>query len=115
MNSNETENRSRRPCRRWMIPFFIAAFVLVKSVVVFFLWNALIPDLFQGPILNFPQAIGLVVLAKVLLGFGGGPRGFGGHPGFGGPRGFMHRRDHRWKHMSSEEREKLRQELRNRC
>src|SRR5690242_11656161 len=70
-------------CRRgrcWRIPFFILGFVLIKSAIVFWLWNALIPDLFHGPTVNFPQAIGLVVLAKVLFG------GFrGGHGGRGGP------------------------------
>ncbi len=35
------------------------------------LWNALIPDLFHGPMLSYWQAVGLVVLSRVLVGIRG--------------------------------------------
>jgi len=44
--------------------------ILVITYLFMLLWNMLIPDLFNGPILNFYQALGLMVLAKMLFGFG---------------------------------------------
>ena len=36
------------------------------------LWNWLVPDLFHGPVIGFWQALGLLMLSKVLFsGFGG--------------------------------------------
>jgi hypothetical protein len=112
MNSNEEtkqETTSRCPGRRmWKIPFIVAVIVLIKSGVIMLLWNALIPDLFHGPLLTYAQAIGVTVLAHLLVGFGPG-RHFGG--GHGGPP--WHRG--RWAALSPEDREKLRENLRNRC
>jgi len=45
--------------------------------LVMLLWNALIPELFNGPVLSYWQTAGVFVLAKILLsGFssGGGRR-----------------------------------------
>src|SRR5215813_4633646 len=115
MNSNEeikSETKAAEPCgsrcgrRFWKIPFLVAAVILLKSLVVLLLWNALIPHLFHGPVVTYWQALGLTVLAKVLIGFG--PRHFGGR--FGGP-GWKAR----WAALSPEEREKLREEIRHRC
>lgn len=47
------------------------AAVLFVTYLFMLLWNMLIPDLFNGPVLNFNQALGLMVLAKILFGFGG--------------------------------------------
>lgn len=74
--------------------------------LVMILWNALIPNLFNGPYLSFFQALGLLILSKIL--FSGGPcrnRGRGW--------GAKEKIKHRWKekirekmkHMSAEERE----------
>lgn len=112
MNSNEETQippMPKRKCRRWMIPFFILIAVLVKGGIFLLLWNAIIPDLFQAPVLNFAQAVGLIIMAKLLF---GGRHGFGGRGRFGGPFG---RHRGRWKHMSDDEREKLRAALRQRC
>ncbi len=32
-----------------------------------YLWNCLVPDLFHGPIINFWQTLGLLVLSKILF------------------------------------------------
>lgn len=99
----------------WKAPLFLIA-ILAKGGVVFWLWNALIPDLFHGPEVTYLQALGLMVLAKLLVGFGGGPFGRFGRP-HGGPRGFgrhRHHLGHKWKNMSHDERHKLREELRKR-
>ncbi len=103
-----------RHCHRrrhlWKIPVFIGVFIFLKAAVVMLLWNYLAPDLFRGPMLDYPHALGLTVLAKLLVGFGGRP--FGGP--FGGPRGWRHRMKQRWARLSPEEREKLRDEMRKR-
>lgn len=100
--------------RRWLwkIPLFgvgIAGVIALKSVVVMALWNALVPELFHGPTLTFLQAVGISVLAKLLVGFG-----FGHHRGW-----HKHHRKHfwkaRWAKLSPEEREKLREEIKQRC
>jgi len=41
--------------------------VALLSVVVMLLWNALIPELFNGPILNYWQAAGILLLSHILL------------------------------------------------
>jgi hypothetical protein len=102
----------------WFAPLIILA-IAVKGALVMFLWNALIPSLFQGPVLDYPQAIGLMLLAKLLVGFGG-RFGGGGHWGRHG-----HHHHHRsgggkdWMRskfckMSEEERQELREGLRKR-
>ena len=51
-----------------------AAFVVFASIfawIFMLLWNWLIPVLFNGPILTYWQALGLLVLTKILFGFGG--------------------------------------------
>jgi len=69
--------KRRRVIRRiilgslWMLAYFA-----VLGGVVMLLWNALIPDLFGGPAITFVQAIGLLLLAHLLLRrrfFYGGP------------------------------------------
>ena len=55
----------------WLLAYFA-----VLGAVVMLLWNALIPDLFQGPAITFLQAVGLLLLVQLLLRrrfFFGGP------------------------------------------
>jgi hypothetical protein len=83
----------------------LIAFIAVLSLVVMGLWNALIPSLFGGPTLQYWQALGLLVLSRILFG------GFRGRPGWhrhGGWRGH-------WENMTPEERERLRTRLKHRC
>ncbi len=52
-----------------LIPIVITVFVFV----VMYLWNWLIPELFNGPVVSFWQAFGLLLLSKILFGgFKGG-------------------------------------------
>jgi hypothetical protein len=52
------------------------AAVLVFTFVVMRLWNWLVPEVFNGPILSYWQTLGLLVLSKILFsGIGGGSRG----------------------------------------
>lgn len=81
--------------------------VTVFSFVVMHLWNWLVPAIFGLHAIGFWQALGLLVLSKILFG------GFRGRPGFA-----MHWRERmmeRWEHMTPEEREKFRTGLRGGC
>jgi hypothetical protein len=86
---------------------FAALFVTVFGFVVMSLWNWLMPALFGWHLINFWQAVGFLVLSKILFG------GFRGHPG----RHLYWRRRmmERWEQMTPEEREKFRQGMRGRC
>jgi hypothetical protein len=72
------------------------------------LWNWLVPALFNGPKLTFWQALGLLVLSKILL------SGFGGSGGWKG-RGAMHWKQHyynKFSTMSPEDRERFKERMR---
>jgi hypothetical protein len=86
---------------------FAAMFVTVCGFVVMSLWNWLMPALFGWHLINFWQAVGILVLSKILFG------GFRGHPG----RHLYWRRRmlERWEQMSPDEREKFRHGMRGRC
>jgi hypothetical protein len=88
----------RRGMRKlWIfLPLAILA-VAVAGFVVMNLWNWLIPALFAGRTITFWQALGVLVLSRLLFSGFGSHRGFGRHRGFGG-----------WERMSPEEREKFR-------
>ena len=53
---------------------FAAAAVAVVGLVVMALWNRLLPDLFGWRSISFGQALGLLILTRLLFGgFRGGP------------------------------------------
>jgi hypothetical protein len=60
--------------KRHILKFAFGAlgFVATFSAAVMWLWNALIPDIFGITAINYWQALGLLVLARLLFsGFGG--------------------------------------------
>jgi hypothetical protein len=81
----------------------IAAVVVIAGFVVMQLWNWLIPALFGGPTVRFVQAVGLLVLTRLLFGRIGG--GHGRHRGW---RGHLR---HGSRRMTHEERETLREAM----
>jgi predicted membrane chloride channel (bestrophin family) len=89
----------------------IAVFVLVAvaalSLVIMSLWNWLMPALFALHRISFWQALGLLLLAKIL--FGGFRGGRGAHMHWKG------RMAKRWEKMTLEEREKFREGMKGRC
>jgi len=94
---------------RWGLKIFVWILVAIAAagLVVMGLWNWLAPDLFGWRPLSFAQALGLLVLCRLLLG------GFRGRPG-----GHLHwraRLAERLEAMTPEEREKFRAGLRGRC
>ena len=80
--------------------------IAVFGSIVMLLWNWLVPRLFGGPEVGFWQALGLLLLSRILLG--------GFHGGHGGHRAWRHRME-RWERMTPEEREKVRAAMRARC
>jgi hypothetical protein len=68
------------------------------------LWNWLVPDLFGLRAIGFWQALGLLVLARLLFGHVRGGRG--------GSMRWRHRMRERWNRMTPEERERFREGLR---
>ena len=98
--------------RKWILrgvrfALFGVLAVTLFSLVVMTLWNWLTPALFGWHAIGFWQAMGLLVLSRILLG------GFRGRPGYGGH--WRQRMTERWEQMSPEEREKFRQGMRGRC
>lgn len=81
--------------------------VAVFGFVTTHLWNWLMPGLFGLKMIGFWQAVGLVVLGRILFG------GFHGRPGRGGH--WRHRMSERWEQMTPEEREKFRAGMGRRC
>ena len=87
----------------WIAPLAILAiplFLFIGGEVVMHLWNWLLPPLFGWRALSFWQALGLLVLCRVLFG------GLGGH----GPGPKRHW-DRRCRKMSPEEREQFRRAM----
>ena len=83
-------------------PLALAVFVTLGGEVVMHLWNWLVPALFGRRQITFWQALGLLVLSRILFGnLGGG--------GGGNDRSKCERRkSDRWERMTPEEREKFR-------
>ncbi|HEX7158168.1 MAG TPA: hypothetical protein VF214_04100 [Edaphobacter sp.] len=80
----------------------------VAGFVVMGLWNALIPPIFGLRAIGFWQALGLLVLAKVLFG------GFHRHS-YGGRGHWRRAMRERWERMTPEERERFRETMQGRC
>jgi hypothetical protein len=90
---------------------FGLALATILGYVVMRLWNWLTPPLFGWHVITFWQALGILILSKIL--FGGFRGGFRGGPLRG--RYWRRRLMERWDQMTPEEREKFRETMRGRC
>jgi hypothetical protein len=96
----------------WIVKFMVfgvLALVLI-GLVTQTLWNWLVPVLFTGPVITFWQALGLLLLSKILFwsfGKGGGhwSNKRGGHWGYYWSE--------KWKNMTPEDREKFKQKMKD--
>ena|SRR5712675_677832 len=93
------------------ILFFIllaALAIFVFGSVVMLLWNNVLAQVVNVSTITFAQALGILVLSKIL---------FGGFRGGWGPRHpyWKQRMRQKWNNMTAEEREKFKQEWQNRC
>src|ERR1700722_8987987 len=89
------------------IIILVIAGVFVFGSIVMLLWNALMPVIFHLPLIGFWQALGLLILTKILFsGFRGGHR-------IGQSK--RERLKDAWATMTPEQQEKFRQEWGRRC
>jgi hypothetical protein len=95
----------------------IVLFTFIGGEVVRLLWNWLLPPLFGLPLITFWQALGVLVLSRIL--FGGFGHGGGRRPGPEVRRimadRVADRFAQRWDRMTAEERERFRERIRERC
>ena len=56
------------------IAIFVIGAIIVFPAITMTLWNWLIPTLFSGPIISYWQALGLILLSKILFSSGCGGR-----------------------------------------
>jgi hypothetical protein len=92
----------------WLAPLAIlamVAFVILGGEIVRLLWNWLLPPLFGWRLITFWQALGLLLLCRIL--FGG--LGVRGSHRSGVRSRIRQRMAERWEQMTPEEREKVRQ------
>lgn len=99
-----------KPARIGIIILFATAAIVVFGLIVMLLWNALLPALLKLPVIGFWQAVGLLILARILFGHHGGPG-----RGAGRWQWKQHRFFEKWEKMTPEEREKLREQWATRC
>lgn len=107
-NFEHGRRRGFRQKKAFIIPVFLGG-VFLLSAAVMLLWNAILPDVTGVHAVTYWQAMGILVLSKIL---------------FGGFRGMHnHRRHHhhhlgkdlreKWMQMDPEERKKMTEEMRN--
>ena len=89
------------------------AFAALLAYVVMLLWNGVLTQVVTVSTISFYQAIGLLVLSKIL--FGGFPSGKHHCNQCGGGGHWKNELKEKWHGMSPEERDQLKQEWRNRC
>jgi hypothetical protein len=100
-------NKGFRFRRGFMFLIIFVMAILLFSFIVMSLWNAILPSVLHVSTITFSQALGVLVLSKIL--FGGFSGGWRGRPGR------MQYMRQRWAVMKPEEREKFKAEWRNRC
>jgi hypothetical protein len=108
LENEETKMKTYRWLKALKILVIVAVAVLVFGFVTMHLWNWLMPALFGLPAVTFAQALGLLLLGKILFG------GFHRHGGGCGPRGWRRHMEERWAQMTPEERERFRSGMRGR-
>jgi hypothetical protein len=89
-------------CGRFVV--LAAVGVAVAGLVVMGLWNWLTPDLFGWKPIGYLQALGLLVLSRIL---------FGGFRGHGHPGSIHDRMTARLERMTPEQRERLKTGMRS--
>ena len=97
-------------CRkfRFLIPLIVLAVVAVLALAVHGLWNGVIVDVIGVKTVTYWQALGILVLARILFG------GFPGRRGrFRPPWAGRMMMEH-WQSLTPEQREQMRERMRSR-
>ena len=87
--------------------------VLVIGLVVCYLWNWLVPALFKGPEITYLQALGLLLLSKILFWGWGGKRYGHDHTPEAGEHHWKSRFNEKFSNMSAEEREVFKKKMKD--
>jgi Ca2+/H+ antiporter, TMEM165/GDT1 family len=99
--------RGFRPIKVLIIIVCAAALMVLFGFIVMWLWNAILPEVLGVRMITFWQALGMLVLSKILFsGFGGGHHK---------RQAFKERMREKLQHMTPEEREKFKQDWKDRC
>lgn len=96
-----------------ILKFIVLGLIFIGAIgfITMTLWNWLVPELFHGPMISFWQALGILLLGKLLFGWHGHQKG-----GWrGAPWGWKERMRRRWEHMTPEERERMQAKFRQYC
>jgi len=84
----------------------VVLFLAAIGFIVMSLWNGLTPELFGWRVISYWQAVGLLILSRLLFGGFRGAMGRSSH--------WRHRVMERIEHMTPEERERFRQAFESR-
>ena len=99
-----------------LMTIFAVAMVVGMAYVVMILWNWLIPDLFDGPTVDFYQALGLLALSKILTwGIGSGHKKHCGCGSSGNRKNWKSRFQQKLENMPPEKREKFKKHFAQKC
>jgi hypothetical protein len=107
LGSEEKEMKRNRALRVLKVAAIGILALSVAGFVIMGLWNALMPNIFTVHAITFWQALGLLLLSKLLFG--------GFRPGWGGGPRWRRRMIERWEQMSPEERENFKRGMRGAC
>jgi len=109
MNCKNENNKKSNVLKAIFIPPAVIAGILIFTWVVMALWNAILPQVLGVHTVTFWQAMGILVLSKILFG------------GFGSGQNNNKRKNpqarelrKKWKGMTPEEKEKMKNEWYNR-
>lgn len=99
-------HRRSRGGKVFMILVCVVAFVSLFSFIVMKLWNAILPDVLHVSTISFWQAMGILVLSKIL---------FGGFGGWGHKKHEWKKKlGEKWQDMTPEERIKFKETFQSR-
>jgi hypothetical protein len=103
-------NTPVRKNKKAFVPLLIIAAIFALSGMVMLLWNAVLPDVVPVTTITYWQAMGLLVLCKILFGgfWSGGSRKRA-------PFNNLHDVNKRWKNMSDEDKMRFKGEWKRRC
>ncbi len=96
-----------------LFPVFALAALFLGGLVVMLLWNAILPEVTNAGTLSYWQAVGLLLLSRILFGNwrGGKPGGYSGKKQHWRHKAWREK----WANMSEQERAQFREQWRKRC
>ena len=100
----------RKVARGVFMIIALLVFVAIAGFMVKFLWNAILPDIFGWQSVTFPQALGLLLLTRILFG------GFGWHKK--GSDWSSQKKAHwrkKWSNMNEEDKAAFKAKWKERC